>query len=67
MSRQYEKEFKENAVQYHHEHPELTIKECAEKLGYHTIHIMVGLIHTSIKEKTPSEVQEITHQMKPKR
>jgi len=31
------------------------------------IHIMVGLIHTSIKEKTPSEVQEIIHQMKPKR
>ena len=27
MSRQYEKEFKENAVQYHHDHPELTIKD----------------------------------------
>ncbi len=40
MSRQYEKEFKENAVQYHHDHPELTIKECAEKLGvpYDTYH-----------------------------
>ena len=40
MSKQYEKEFKENAVRYHHDHPELTIKECAEKLGvpYDTYH-----------------------------
>lgn len=33
MSKQYEKAFKENAVQYRRDHPDLTVKECADNLG----------------------------------
>ncbi len=40
MAKQYDKEFKQNAVGYHYDHPELTLKECAAKLGvpYDTYH-----------------------------
>ena len=33
MSKQYDKEFKENAVIYYKEHDELNIKKCSENLG----------------------------------
>ena len=33
MSKQYDKEFKENAVTYYKEHDELNIKKCSENLG----------------------------------
>ena len=33
MSKQYEKEFKENAVKYRNDHPDLTVKDCAKNLG----------------------------------
>jgi transposase len=40
MAKQYDKQFKLNAVAYRFDHPELTIKECATKLGvpYDTYH-----------------------------
>lgn len=41
MTKQYDKEFKENAVQYRYDHPELTVKECAKNMGvpYDTYHL----------------------------
>ena len=33
MSKQYDKEFKENAVTYYKEHDELNIKKCSKNLG----------------------------------
>ena len=33
MSKQYDKEFKENAVRYYHEHKDLNMKRCATNLG----------------------------------
>lgn len=33
MSKQFDKKFKENAVQYYFEHKELGLAKCAEKLG----------------------------------
>ncbi|MGN0602760.1 MAG: hypothetical protein ACI4I2_02190 [Oscillospiraceae bacterium] len=33
MSKQYEKEFKENAVQYRNYYPDLTVKNCAKNIG----------------------------------
>jgi len=33
MSKQFDKEFKENAVQYYHEHKELGWNKCAANLG----------------------------------
>lgn len=33
MSKQYEKPFKENAVQYYLSHQELGLRKCAENLG----------------------------------
>ena len=33
MGKQYDKQFKQNAVAYRFDHPDLTIKECAAKLG----------------------------------
>ena len=33
MSKQYDKEFEENAVTYYKEHDELNIKKCSENLG----------------------------------
>lgn len=33
MSKQYEKEFKENAVKYRNDHPDMTVKDCAKNLG----------------------------------
>jgi transposase len=33
MSKQYDKEFKENAVRYYKDHDELTLKKCSENLG----------------------------------
>ena len=40
MGKQYNKQFKQNAVAYRFDHPDLTIKECAAKLGvpYDTYH-----------------------------
>lgn len=40
MTKRYDKEFKENAVQYRYDHPELTVKECAKNMGipYDTYH-----------------------------
>lgn len=36
MSKQYDKEFKENAVRYYKEHNELNLKKCSENLGIAT-------------------------------
>ena len=33
MSKQYDKEFKENAVRYYNEHEDLNLKRCATNLG----------------------------------
>jgi transposase len=33
MSKQYDKQFKEDAVKYYYEHKELGLAKCAEKLG----------------------------------
>lgn len=33
MSKQYDKDFKEDAVRYYKEHDELNIKKCSENLG----------------------------------
>lgn len=33
MSKQYDKEFKENAVKYYKEHKELNLKKCSDNLG----------------------------------
>lgn len=33
MSKQFDKQFKENAVQYYLSHKELSLKKCAENLG----------------------------------
>lgn len=33
MSKQYDKQFKENAVQYYLSHKELGLRKCAENLG----------------------------------
>ena len=33
MSKQFDKQFKENAVQYYLSHKELGLKKCAENLG----------------------------------
>ena len=33
MGKQYDKQFKQNAVAYRFDHPDLTIKECVAKLG----------------------------------
>lgn len=33
MSKQFDKEFKENAARYYFEHKELGLAKCAEKLG----------------------------------
>ena len=33
MSKQYDKEFKEDAVKYYKDHDELNIKKCSENLG----------------------------------
>lgn len=33
MAKQYDKQFKQNAVAYRYDHPDLTAKECAAKLG----------------------------------
>ena len=33
MSKQYDKEFKENAVKYYNEHKDLNMKKCATNLG----------------------------------
>lgn len=33
MAKQYDKEFKQNAVQYRYDHPDMSDKECAANLG----------------------------------
>lgn len=33
MAKQYDKEFKQDAVNYRFDHRELTVKQCAENLG----------------------------------
>ena len=33
MSKQYDKEFKENAVRYYKDHDELNLRKCSENLG----------------------------------
>lgn len=33
MANQYTREFKQDAVNYVHEHPDLTIQDCADNLG----------------------------------
>lgn len=67
MAQQYDRDFKQNAVSYHYDHPELTLKECAKKLGvpYDTYH---GWISAHNKKAiTLFEVRVIIRLMKLKK
>lgn len=66
MTKQYDKEFKENAVQYRYDHPELTVKECAKKWACRMIRIADGFRLTRIRVKMRSGVRETILRMRAK-
>ena len=53
MSRQYEKEFKENAVQYHHEHTNKLVFEYIDAF-YNTIRI-----HSHCDYSSPCDFEDL--------
>lgn len=69
MSKQFDKQFKENAVQYYLSHKELGLKKCAENLGIsrNALRNWGGGAPMKIPERYPHGEQEIMQATRQKR